>query len=125
MIIIMCIDSDPVELRKLEVAAKEVGTIPVLFEALEPAIVYLKTHRVDAIITGMGYPYREGDMNSFESNAGDILLILLKSQGKAIPVWGNAEEKEFNKGIEYPFYKGKMSEQTFKKMYNPRKGHGN
>lgn len=122
--IVMCIDSDPVKLRNLEAATKKVGTTPILFKALEPAFEYLKKYRVDAIITGMGYPYREGDMDSFESNAGDILLILLKSQRKEIPVWGNAEE-EFNKGIGYPFYKGKMSEETLEKMYNLRKGHGN
>lgn len=100
------ISNDPIKRQKCEAVTRKLGDICISFGALEPAWDYLKTHKVDAIMTEMGYPYREGDSDSFESNAGDILLILLKSHKKEIPVWGTSKEEVFNKGINYPFYKG-------------------
>lgn len=108
---LMFIHNDPTILRKLEVSAKELEVTSILFEALEPAFDYIKKHQVDGIVTAMSYRYREDDADSFEDNAGDILLILLKSQKKEIPVMGiSNSDQEFNKGIKYPFYKGNRYE---------------
>ncbi len=106
---LVLINDDPIKRQEYEVSVRKLGDTCISFGALEPAWDYLKTHQVDAILTGMGYPYREGDPDSFESNAGDILLILLKSHKKEILVWGTSEGEVFNKGINYPFYKGYMN----------------
>lgn len=105
------ISNHPERLRILEAAAKELGVTSKSFQGLESAFQYIKVHKVDGIITDMSYRYREDDSDSYESNAGNILLILLKSQKKEIPVKGIFDfDKEFNKGINYSFYKGNMYE---------------
>lgn len=108
------IHNNPTILRILEVSAKELGVESISFKALEPAFDYIKKHKVDAIVTGMSYRYREDDPDSFEDNAGDILLNLLKSQKKEIPVKGissdEEDNEEFNKGVNYPYYKGEIME---------------
>lgn len=105
------ISNHPERLRVLEVAAKELGVTSKSFQGLEAAFQYIKTQKIDGIVTDMSYCYREDDPDSYESNAGDILLILLKSQKKEIPVMGIFDfDKEFNKGINYPFYRGNMYE---------------
>lgn len=126
---LMFIDGNPFMRSQLAEAAMELEINFVSFCALEPALEYLKKHQVDGIVTAMGYPYRENDSDSFEDNAGDILLILLRSLKKEIPVLGNSAHAKFNRGIEYSYYRGTMPGElvwkTFKNFISSIKDHDN
>lgn len=126
---LMFIDRNPFMRNQLEEAARKLEINFISFCALEPALEYLKKHKVDGIVTAMGYQYRKDDPESFEDNAGDILLILLKSLKKEIPVLGNSAQAKFNRGIEYSYYTGTMPGElvweTFKNFISSIKDHDN
>lgn len=105
---LMFVGDNPFRRNQLEVVSAELGVSYISFRALEPAMEHLRNHPIDGIVTEMKYCYRQDDPLSLEDNAGDILLILLKSQRKEIPVLGNSTSAEFNRGIDYLYYRGTM-----------------
>lgn len=105
---IIVIDDDSNKIRYVEEGAKKLGIEVVAFRALVPAIEFLGRKRVDGIVTDMAFPVYQNNPESFQDNAGKLLLEWLIHEKQEIPVLGYSIAM-LNFRTEYPYYEGEMT----------------
>lgn len=104
---LVVIDDNDNKIQYVEEGAKKLGVEVVAFRELVPAIEFLQRKRVDGIVTDMEYPVYPNNPESFQKNAGELLLKWLVHEEQKIPVLMNSTAI-LNFKTEYAYYKGAM-----------------
>lgn len=104
---LVIIDDQEIKSRYVEKAAEKLGIKTATFKALDPAINFIQRKQVAGIVTDMSFFMYDNNPESFNKNAGNVLLEWLAKEGLKIPVLGNSSAVgSFD--LEYDFFLGEM-----------------